>query len=134
MDQISELDYLKSVKRKARFLYNFYYTYIEDKLARCTSEKRKIFHEASAALEIMHGMYETLKTGMRKRSYIEQIEFAEKWNTYIVCIEAIIAYEINDECILDEVTMDNSNAKLTARNIYREFSRQVEAKRTGYLN
>lgn len=134
MDQVSELIYLKSVKRKGKFLYNFCHTLYEGKLARSTSDKRETFYEALTALDSMYSMYETLKTGMRKHSYSEQIIFAEKWNTYISCIEALTAYQTNDDRLFDGVTLDETAARQTARDIFREFNQQAEVKRTNFLN
>lgn len=65
MDQVSELIYLKSVKRKAKFLYNFCHSFYESKVSRSTTDKRKVIYEALSALDGMYSMYETLKIGMR---------------------------------------------------------------------
>lgn len=126
MDQASQLIYLKSVKRKTRFLYNFCHNFYEGELARSTNEKKRILYEAISALDNMHQMYETLKIRMKKQPYKEQIDFVEKWNRYITCIEALLAHKINDDRLLSDVTMDKETAMYNARRIFFTFTKQLE--------
>ncbi len=128
MNQVDDLEKLKSIKRKAKFLNSCCLSLFENRIKTSLPEDRKIFREAISALDAMHGMYERLKTGMRKELLVEQIKFATKWSTYISCIDAMTAYKTNDKYLLKGITLDESYAIKMAPRLYLDYSRQFQPK------
>jgi hypothetical protein len=74
----------------------------------------------------MCGIYERLKTGMRKESLVEQIKFATKWSTYISCIDTMTAYKTKDKYLLKGITLDELYATKTAPRLYLDYSKQLQ--------
>lgn len=126
MNEVEQLETLKAIKRKAKFLHSCCRTLYENRIKTSLSEDRKVFYEAISALDAMSGMYERLKTGMRKEPVVEQIKFATKWSTYISCIEAMTAYKTEDKYLLKGITLDELYATKTAPKLYLDYSRQLQ--------
>jgi len=125
MYEAEQLEKLKTIKRKAKALYNCLHKIYSFKMTSSSVEERMVFSEAISALERMYRMYEMLKTDMRKESFSDQITFASNWNTYLISIEAMTAYKTKDKYLLNGVTMDASLAKQKALEIYRNFNQLV---------
>ncbi len=126
MNEIEQLETLKAIKRKAKFLYNCYSALYENKIKISSPGDRKIFQEAISALDDMCGMYERLKTGMRKEPPAEQIKFAAKWSTYISCIDTMTAYKTKDKYLLKGTILDESYATKMAPKLYLDYSKQLQ--------
>lgn len=125
MNEVELLETLKAIKRKAKFLYNCCRTLYENRIKTSLPEDKKVFYEAISALDAMHGIYERLKTGMRKESLAEQIKFATKWSTYISCIDAMAAYKTKDKYLLKGITLDEPYAIKMAPRLYLDYSKQL---------
>lgn len=126
MEELTRLKTLKSIKRKAHFLYNFCHAVYENKIRTSLPEDRMVFYEAISALDAMSRMYETLKTGMRKESLFEQIKFATKWSNYISCIDAMTAYKSKDKYLLKGISLEESLAKQMSLDLWISFSNQLK--------
>lgn len=126
MNEIEQLEKLKAIKRKARFLYSSCRVVYENKIKISSSEDKKTFQEAISALDDMYGTYERLKTSMRKEPIVEQIKFATKWSTYISCIDAMTAYKTQDKFLLKGMTLDEPYATKTAPRLYLDYSKQLQ--------
>lgn len=121
MQQDWELENLKAVKRKARFHYNFLRSVYVDKYKNETFPLRKIYYDAINTLDSMENLYQSLKTGMRKKSVSEQIEFAEKWGEFISCIESITAQKTNDKYLTRYIYMDMELANKEAISLWANY-------------
>ena len=121
-DQVSQLEKLKFIKRKARALYGYCRNLYISKLKICSRENGKIFQEAINALDAMCLRYEALKGKMRKKSLTDQIKFAEDWSAYVSCIEALVGYKTNDKYLLDGISLKKSFAERKAVEIWKEFN------------
>lgn len=127
MEEVTRLKTLKTIKRKANFLYTFCRTVYENKIRTSLPENRKVFYEAISALDAMHRMYEILKTSMIKEPFIEQIKFATKWSTYISCIDAMTAYKTKDKYLLRGITLEESFARQTSLELWLSFNKQLKS-------
>ena len=125
MNQVTELETLKAVKRGARALYGCCRRVYADRLGSAGREEKRVFYEAIGALDAMSGMYEALKMGMRRRSMSEQIVFAAKWDKYISCIDVLTAHRTQDRYLLNTITQDEPDAAQIARTIYLDYTTQL---------
>lgn len=125
MNEAEQLEKLKSIKRRAKFLDRCCRTLYEDRIKASSSVNKKVFYEAISALDAMHGIYERLKTGMRKEPFTEQIKFAMKWSTYVSCIDTITAYKTLDKYLLRGITLDEPYAREMAPRLYRDYRQQL---------
>ncbi len=128
MNQTKELEELKSIKRKARFHYNFIRSVYVDNYKNETFPLRKIYYEAINSLDSMENLYQSLKTGMRKRSLSEQIQFVEKWEEFIFCIESITAQKTNDKYLTRYINMDMELANKEAISLWMDYKKQFHQK------
>lgn len=126
MDQVENLEKLKSIKRKARASYNCLRAIYTNRLTTSLREERKVFSDAIDALDAMFILYEQLKTDMRSESLAGQIKFAEKWDMYISCIETITAYKTEDKYLLRGVTLKETYAKEMASRLWLDYSKQLQ--------
>lgn len=125
MHQTQELENLKAVKRKAKFHYNFLRSVYVDKYKNETFPLRKIYYDAINTLDSMENLYQSLKTGMRKRSVSEQIQFVEKWEEFIFCIELITAQKTNDKYLTKYTNMDMELVNKEAISLYKDYKTQI---------
>lgn len=131
MDQVTALEQLKSIKRRARLLYECSRVLYSDRLSNTSTDNRRVFYDAITALDTMYRMYEALKTGMRKQSINDQIKFAEKWDTYVSCIDTLTAYRSQDKYLLSYLLLtDEAIAKQRALEIWRDFNKQFNQKKS----
>lgn len=121
MNLVTELDELKSLKRKTKFSYNFLRNVYIEKLSKSSPENKIIYFEAISALDDMLDLYISLKTKMRERSVSNQIYFVNNWIEYIACIESITALRTNDKYLLRDSKLDKNYAYKRAISLWTNY-------------
>ncbi len=117
----NNLETLKTIKRRCKATHSCLNVVYHNMLHNSSTEKQEILREAITALEQMFSLYESLKLRMRREDIREQIDFVQKWEKYLFCIDAITAHRTKDKHLLDGIGLEESFAKETALKLLKDY-------------